>query len=60
MQQEATKKGVTATEWANEVAMIVGGKAGGKGNTSQGVGNDPNKVEEAVEHARNFIEKLGL
>lgn len=60
MQQETAKKGITATEWANEVATIVGGKAGGKGNTSQGVGNDPSKVEEAIEHARSFIEKLEL
>lgn len=60
MLQEAAKKGITATEWANEAVTVVGGKAGGKGNTSQGVGTDPSKVEEAIEQARDFIEKLDL
>ncbi|KAF8424687.1 tRNA synthetases class II (A)-domain-containing protein [Tirmania nivea] len=58
--KEVETKGATAADWANEVAVLVGGKAGGKGNTSQGVGNDPSKVDEALEKAIEFISKLQL
>ncbi|KAF8469586.1 alanyl-tRNA synthetase [Kalaharituber pfeilii] len=57
---DTMKRGVTAADWANEVSKIVGGKAGGKGNTSQGLGSEPSKVDEAIEAARNFIQKLEL
>lgn len=54
------KSGATAADWATQVSQIVGGKAGGKGNTSQGIGSSPEKVEDAVEIARKFMENLAL
>ena len=49
---EAQGKGADAAKWANTVAGIVGGKAGGKGATSFGQGGEIDKVDEAVEAAR--------
>lgn len=37
---------------------LVGGKTGGKGPTTQGVGTNVAKVDEALEAARVFLEKL--
>ena len=52
---------VSATEWAGAVAAVVGGKAGGKGQTSQGIGFELGKVDEAIEVAERWIrEKLRL
>ena len=52
---------MSAAEWSSVVSAIVGGKAGGKSPTSQGIGNDVTKVEEALEVAeRWFAEKLQL
>ncbi|KAI5786445.1 alanyl-tRNA synthetase [Peziza echinospora] len=58
--EDAFKKGTSATDWASKVSEVVGGKAGGKGNTSQGIGSNIDKVDEAIEVARQFIEKLQL
>jgi alanyl-tRNA synthetase len=57
--ESVTKKNpeVTASNWANAVAGVVGGKAGGKGATSVGNGTDTKKVEDGVEEARQWIEK---
>ncbi|KAK4498848.1 hypothetical protein PRZ48_009358 [Zasmidium cellare] len=57
---EAQGKGVDAGKWSGEVAGVVGGKAGGKGATSLGQGTEGDKVEEAVEKARKYLEQLGL
>jgi len=38
----------------------VGGKAGGKGATSTGNGTKPEKVDEAVEAARRYLEKFSV
>ncbi|KAF2485377.1 tRNA synthetases class II (A)-domain-containing protein [Neohortaea acidophila] len=54
----AQAKGVDASKWANQVAGLVGGKAGGKGATSLGQGTNVDKVEEAVEAARKYLEDL--
>jgi len=42
------------------VSKVVGGKAGGKGPTTQGVGLNPAKVDEGVEAARKFIEQFKM
>jgi alanyl-tRNA synthetase len=43
------------------VSGIVGGKVGGKGPTSQGVGQDVSKVDEAIALAEKWMrEKLHL
>lgn len=39
---------------------MVGGKAGGKGATSQGIGNNIEKIDEAVEAATKYLEGLSL
>lgn len=53
-------KDLTASAWANTVAGVVGGKAGGKGATSVGNGTNVDKVEDGVEEARKYLEKFGL
>ena len=42
------------------ISDIVGGKAGGKEPTSLGNGTHPEKVDEAVEAARKYLEKFEL
>ena len=39
---------------------MVGGKAGAKGQTSIGNGTDAGRVDEAVERARQYLERFGL
>lgn len=58
--EEAKQKGADAPTWANEVAAIVGGKSGGKGATSLGQGTQAENVDQAVEAATKYLEKLGL
>jgi alanyl-tRNA synthetase len=53
-------KQTSAQDWAGVVSEVVGGKAGGKGPTTQGVGLNPGKVDEGVEAARKFLEKFQL
>ena len=38
----------------------MGGKAGAKGPTASGNGTNAEKVDEAVEAARKYLEGLGL
>ncbi|KAK3675652.1 Alanine--tRNA ligase [Recurvomyces mirabilis] len=56
--EQAQKKGVDAGKWAGTVAEVVGGKAGGKGGTCLGQGTQVERVEEAVEVARRYLEEL--
>ncbi len=58
--QAANKQGLSATEWANAVSGLVGGKAGGKGATSVGSGTAPDKVDEALEAATKYLEKFEI
>lgn len=57
---ETLAKKASALEWSTAVSSVVGGKAGGKGNTSQGVGTDVSKVDEAMDVATKFLQKLTL
>jgi len=57
---EAQGKGADASKWANSIAGVVGGKAGGKGATSFGQGTNTEKVDEAVEAARKYLQDLSL
>jgi alanyl-tRNA synthetase len=57
---DAQGKGADAAKWSNEVAAVVGGKAGGKGATSLGQGTNGDKVDDAVEVARKYLEGLSL
>ena len=49
-----------ASEWAAQVVGAVGGRAGGKGVTSVGSGTDVCNVEEGVEVAVKYLEKLKI
>uniref|UniRef100_A0A0W0GDV4 Alanine--tRNA ligase n=1 Tax=Moniliophthora roreri TaxID=221103 RepID=A0A0W0GDV4_MONRR len=49
------KEKVDARKWAEVVTNIIGGKAGGKEDSAQGVGTEVSKVNEAVEAAINFL-----
>ena len=49
-----------ANAWANQVAEVVGGKAGGKGATCLGQGTKVESVDEAVERARKWFEGLAV
>eukprot|EP01087_Luapelamoeba_hula_P009968 TRINITY_DN2608_c0_g1_i1.p1 TRINITY_DN2608_c0_g1~~TRINITY_DN2608_c0_g1_i1.p1 ORF type:complete len:999 (-),score=164.74 TRINITY_DN2608_c0_g1_i1:4-2868(-) len=44
-----------ANEWASTVAVILGGKAGGKPNLAQGAGSNVARVNEALDAASRFI-----
>ncbi|KAL8788368.1 MAG: hypothetical protein Q9195_007326 [Heterodermia aff. obscurata] len=55
---EHTSKGLVACNWIEQVAAIVGGKAGGKGSTSVGTGNDVSRVQEGVKAAVKALEDL--
>ncbi|PLB44678.1 hypothetical protein P170DRAFT_264210 [Aspergillus steynii IBT 23096] len=53
-------QGASASEWANIVAGVIGGKAGGKGSTSIGNGVHPDKVDEAINLASDYLQKFKL
>ena len=57
---EASKAGASASEWAAKISDVVGGKAGGKAPTSIGNGTNPEKVDEAVGAAEEYLKKLHL
>ena len=60
IEQEASKQGASANEWASEISNVVGGKAGGKAPTSIGNGTNTDKVDEAVEVATKYLERFKL
>ncbi|PUU77344.1 tRNA synthetases class II (A)-domain-containing protein [Tuber borchii] len=51
---------LSAKDLADSISQIVGGKAGGKGATSQGIGNKVDKVDEAVDAAMKALQQLNL
>ncbi|KAJ4325125.1 Alanine--tRNA ligase [Neodidymelliopsis sp. IMI 364377] len=55
-------KGGDGPKWAGAVTPIIGGKAGGKPGapTAVGQGTNADKVDEGVEEATRWIEKLSL
>lgn len=56
---EAIAKGIDATNLATAVSSKVGGKAGGKGNVVQGMGDKPQGIDEAINELKKlFAEKL--
>ncbi|KAL9110029.1 MAG: hypothetical protein Q9227_005368 [Pyrenula ochraceoflavens] len=57
---DAIKQGASASEWSSVVSNIVGGKAGGKAPISVGNGTEPDKVDEAVTAATDYLEKLKI
>ncbi|KAL2824560.1 tRNA synthetases class II (A)-domain-containing protein [Aspergillus cavernicola] len=53
-------QGATASEWATAVSRAVGGKAGGKGPTSIGNGINPDKVDDAIDLASEYLSRFKL
>ncbi|KAJ2158574.1 Alanine--tRNA ligase [Coemansia sp. RSA 552] len=47
-------KGLKASEWADAVSKVVGGKKGGKDESAQGSGTEVGRVDEAVQVADEF------
>ncbi|KAJ3193439.1 Alanine--tRNA ligase [Irineochytrium annulatum] len=56
---QGVEKGLKAVEWANVVAGLVEGKAGGKDDAAQGAGSHKGDVSKIIfkadEHARKFV-----
>ncbi|KAG0218395.1 Alanine--tRNA ligase [Mortierella sp. NVP41] len=48
--------GLKATEWADVVVKVIGGRKGGKDDSAQGAGEHADKVQEALDLARQFAE----
>lgn len=58
---QAIEKGVDGAALAKQVSQIIGGKAGGKGNVFQGMGDKQTEAEKAVaEITAVFKEKLTI
>ena len=53
----AVKKGVNAGEIVRAVSPIIGGGGGGRPNFAQGGGTKPEKLQEAVKAAENYVKK---
>ncbi|KAE8348240.1 alanyl-tRNA synthetase, cytoplasmic [Aspergillus coremiiformis] len=53
-------QGASASEWAAIVSTAIGGRAGGKGPTSIGNGTSPDKTEEAIALASDYLAKFKL
>jgi alanyl-tRNA synthetase len=51
------KRGLSAAEVVRAAAAVVGGGGGGRANVAQAGGRDPERLEEALEVAREAIEK---
>ncbi|KAJ5825524.1 Translation elongation/initiation factor/Ribosomal beta-barrel [Penicillium riverlandense] len=58
--KELSDQGASASDWAAAVSSAVGGKAGGKGPTSIGNGTNPDKVDEAISLASDYLSKFKL
>lgn len=54
---EAIGKGVDASALAKAVSAHIGGKAGGKGNVVQGMGDKPEGIDAAVDELRKLFEE---
>lgn len=52
--QNLIKRGLNAKEWAESIAAILGGKAGGNEKTAQGTGTHVDLLEKAKEAAIQF------
>jgi len=55
--KDVTNKGINAGTIIREVAQIAGGSGGGRPDFAQAGGKNPEKIKEALNFAREFIEK---
>ncbi|PIS48119.1 alanine-tRNA ligase [Candidozyma auris] len=54
---EAISKGVDASQVAQAAIAYIGGKAGGKGNIVQGMGDKPEGIDEALKAVKKLLEE---
>jgi len=52
---DLSSKGVTAEHWSNAVSEVIGGKAGGREPSRQGQATNPEKLDEAVSRAEEWL-----
>ena len=50
-------KGLKAGDWVREAAKVCGGSGGGRADTAQAGGKDPEKIPDAMIAARKFAEE---
>jgi len=50
------KRGLKAGDWVREVALVCGGKGGGRPDMAQAGGKEPDKLHDALERARGFAD----
>ncbi|MCL4197839.1 MAG: alanine--tRNA ligase [Phycisphaerales bacterium] len=50
------KRGLKAGDWVREVAVVCGGKGGGRPDMAQAGGREPDKLHDALERARGFAD----
>ncbi|OLL23947.1 Alanine--tRNA ligase [Neolecta irregularis DAH-3] len=59
--KSAGENGVNAQDWSRVVCQVIGGRSGGKGESCQGIGTEPMKIDQAVDVAkRYFRENLSI
>ncbi|KZT19894.1 hypothetical protein NEOLEDRAFT_1123481 [Neolentinus lepideus HHB14362 ss-1] len=55
--EAAKSRGIDGRKWAAAVSEVLGGKAGGKEDSAQGVGMDIGKLQDAIKTAQKFYEE---
>ncbi len=58
LSRDLTDKGHSAGNWVRDVAPVVGGGGGGKPDLAQAGGKDASKLPQALETAKQVIEKM--
>jgi len=56
--RELEDRGLSASEWINEAARLVGGKGGGRKDLAQAGGKDPDKLSDALTAAKDAMQRL--
>ena len=57
LSDELVAQGMHAGNWVGCVAKVLGGGGGGKANMAQAGGRFPEKISEALEEARRFVQE---
>ena len=58
LSRDLVQRGCSAGDWVKQVAPIVGGGGGGKPDMAQAGGKQPEKLDEALEKAREFGQQM--
>lgn len=52
--KSANEKGLLASEWVQSIVNIIGGKGGGKAESAQASGSNPDSLKKAINTAEDF------